>query len=349
MGKRPRLSFAILNKNFLNFPLARDARTKVQARVGAKTGRQFAELDQVKFIFPKTCKPRYPTGFDVNVLLLLLAEARKQKSAVIVFASNCEMLRMLGLTESSAHIKKLKAALDFWRTALVVFEKYHVAGKPTNRRWERDAANNRPRYVADYRQPRKCKKTFPPVIKMFRRMYGGVRLGIDKLWLDEMTSKYVAKVYLPLPNNAAAQNAILALLAFSTNREPVRLRRFCRKIGLNHSTRTTVLRRVLEIAQVYFNKIGLSLTTTTDKGRLFTLLEESEFEPPKKPLERVRPITKPSIQTMIEHEPLARALLNQQPEVMIQVHDDDGNVSYVSKREFERDIAEAERRRGRTR
>jgi len=73
-----------LNRNFMNYPLARDLRTKTLWYPRGKTGRWFAELpgdNRITLIMPSdVSKKRHkqrahaPTALDMNLLYQILAE-----------------------------------------------------------------------------------------------------------------------------------------------------------------------------------------------------------------------------------------------------------------------------------
>lgn len=103
-----------LNRNFLNFPLARD--TRAQAKwAQSKTGGWMADLPgegrgthRIQLIMrakPNKEFARCPSALDMNVLFQLLAEAQRPDAITrIEFASLSDLLRRLGLksgTESA--------------------------------------------------------------------------------------------------------------------------------------------------------------------------------------------------------------------------------------------------------
>jgi hypothetical protein len=75
-----------INRNLMNFPLARDARAKVEWFQG-KTGRWLADLPgegrqshRIRLIMPSGTRARMrrcPSALDMNILFQLLAEAQR--------------------------------------------------------------------------------------------------------------------------------------------------------------------------------------------------------------------------------------------------------------------------------
>src|SRR6266478_6508888 len=93
-------AFVDLNKNFMNFPEARDARVELHRVKDAKTGRSLRPLpgeDRITLRFAKGAVRRCATAFDLNVRHLLQAEVRKQGQTTITLPSFAVILKQLGL------------------------------------------------------------------------------------------------------------------------------------------------------------------------------------------------------------------------------------------------------------
>ena len=116
----------------------------------------------------------------------------------------------------------------------------------------------------------------PPLLSMDST----TEIRIDKSWLE---LPYTQKVHLPLPRGAAAQNLVLCLLVSYKNpgdeddppggpsiSKSRRVRRLCRKIGINHGTRNRVLEHAFQGAKRWFEQHGGSLDYVTKdlEGRM---------------------------------------------------------------------------------
>jgi hypothetical protein len=108
----------------------------------------------------------------------------------------------------------------------------------------------------------------PPPIT-FKRNRDGIHIVLDKSWL-ELAKYYFVSVRLPLPRDAATQNAVLMLLTSTYSLKrcgdfpwrflPARRRRkFCRSIGINHRTRNATLRNVIFSAGEWFKNQHMEL------------------------------------------------------------------------------------------
>jgi hypothetical protein len=126
-----------LDRNFLNFPLARDKRTKAHWFQGSKTGRWMADLPgegrdthRIRLILPADAPPhtrRCPTALDMNVLFQLLAEAQREpQPAEIEFASFAVLLRRLGLDDDrNRERRRLEASLLYWTRVSIKWSRWY--------------------------------------------------------------------------------------------------------------------------------------------------------------------------------------------------------------------------------
>jgi hypothetical protein len=119
-----------INRNLLNFPLARDGRAKVEWFQGSNTGRWMADLPgegreshRIRLILPANARARMrrcPSALDMNVLFQLLAEAQRPGGTKrIEFASFAVLLRRLGLPVRNRERARVKDSLLYWtRTSI---------------------------------------------------------------------------------------------------------------------------------------------------------------------------------------------------------------------------------------
>ena len=118
-----------LNRNFLNFPLARDTRAKANWFQGSRTGRWSADLPgegreshRIRLILRAKADEemrRCPSALDMNVLFQLLAEAQRPDATTrIEFASLSDLLRRLGLEERDRERDRVVSSIVYWQCAL---------------------------------------------------------------------------------------------------------------------------------------------------------------------------------------------------------------------------------------
>lgn len=271
--------FVFANKNLLNYPLARDTRVKLQWHRNKKTGRYWAYLpgdDRIKLSFPANADRRCPNGLDINVLFYLLGEVRKQGQTTITLPSRGAILEQLGLGYDSANLQRLNEALELWRCISIRYERYYAASR------KRPGAFFKGRPIV---------RRFPPPISSRE----GPGFTIHPDWCDEQT-KYVERVMLPLPMSAAAQNIVLCThVTIRPDTElhdagtPRWIRRFCRKVGLDHNNRSRLLDHALEIATRYFEANGGSLTFLKQDRRIgFVVRKPNDEKVEDQPAKRVK-------------------------------------------------------------
>jgi hypothetical protein len=248
-------SFALIDKNLLNYPLARDCRVRHHWVKGAKTGRNYTHLDdRITLSLPPNAEIRCPNGFDVNVLFILLAEARKQDGGKIDLPSLTAIVSKMGLGADASNLRRVRTSLTLWSTISIRFRNYYAA------RWRRPDTK---KGVGGTNVDRK----FPPPINSLKIGRGQIRVSIHEDW-REYHKKYFERVPLPLPMPAAAQNVVLCTIVSMATGNQRSVRKFCRKIGLNHTTRRRVLRNALQIAEQYYERNGGALSHVIEQKRI---------------------------------------------------------------------------------
>jgi hypothetical protein len=279
-------SFALLNKNLCNYPLARDARVKLKWWRSKKTRQRWCYLSeqkdkQIRIKLPGDVSRHAPTAFDMNVLFLLLAEAKRWNSREFEFKSRSDILRKLKLGVDHNNLHRLNDSLAFWSAARVWFENWYHSRKGNSGKRSKHA-------------PLELPPAIRPVGSEKR-----VWIFLSSTWWD-LGLHYAQKTPLPLPSKAAAQNLVLCLLVSMD--KPRRVRELCRKIGLNHTTRGRALERAIKTAQAYFranecdllwetNGRTITFTVTLSEQPLATRVPEKQQKAPvkRKPLPRQKP------------------------------------------------------------
>jgi hypothetical protein len=195
--REPSDLFAAVNRNLMNYPLARDARITTAWRPSQPSKKyQVCDLpgsDRVRLRLNADANPslrRCPTGFDINVLLLLLTRARMSKEPVIHWRSRAEVLATLGIsTINSRERRRLAASLEYWAAISIHF----------------------PRWYAGAKQGYHIKNLLPPPIRRITSKNGETQITLAGQWTGLIRRRFV-NVPLPLPQQAAAQNLVLWLL-----------------------------------------------------------------------------------------------------------------------------------------
>ncbi len=244
-------AFVDLNKNFMNFPEARDARVELHRVKDAKTGRSLRPLpgeDRITLRFAKGAVRRCATAFDLNVRHLLQAEVRKQGQTTITLPSFGVILKQLGLSYKTKNMTHFLEYRD------------HAGGKG--------------------------QKSFPPPITELNIRRGGpISITLHEAWI-EWKCKYFKRLPLPLPMQAAAFNTVLYTSAYEGKPLKVKVRTFCRKIGIVHNNRRLTLPHALKQAMKWYREHGGSLEYVID-GK-FINLTSSLGQHHVKPVERVK-------------------------------------------------------------
>jgi hypothetical protein len=279
MARFRRAATAHLNRNLLNYPLARDSRLRVHWRPVKGTDDIRCQLadGNISYRLPARYDDRrIPNGFDTLVLFWLLREARMKNANKITFSSRTVILKELGLSTTDRNLGRMKNALKLWCVIRPRFKFWHYIGEEKRR-----------------------KKALPPPIKSLS-LTRPIEVELDKRWCT-LGDKYFEKVRLSLPTRAAPQNLILAILTASAWSDPgcpgakFKYRRtkrnWCRTIGLHNGDRNAVLEHAFDVAIKWFKtQRGLTLTKM-DVGRsVVCFLSELGHEPQRvpKPVPRVR-------------------------------------------------------------
>jgi len=192
----------------------------------------------IQFTLPGESAPALrhtPTGFDMNVVFLLLAEAQGTETRALEFTSIAAMLAALGHEAGARNRARLEYALDYWRVLTLHHRSWRLAKREGH-----------------------FKKILPPPIESFECIGRRIKIKLDKDWAYLHSKGYFKSVPLPLPDNAAAQN--LALLVATQFKGVVHedgaklevsewkptLANLCKKIGVAfaYSSRREVLRRL---------------------------------------------------------------------------------------------------------
>jgi hypothetical protein len=344
-----------LNKNFCNYPLARDPRVKPEWRLDKNTLR--AELPgdrRVTFEVPASVEStlkRYPTPFDVNVLCALLVQAKIDKSSKITFASYSEILRAMGFAVSSTNLHRLRSSIAFLSAVTIRYERYWFAGKTIKMGEPKyDLRREQPWNAGPYKQGHRGAKRLKPLIEDFSDDDDGIHLTLNSDWLKANGTRFVARVHLPLPRDAAAQNVVLCALARRHDKAPrfqreqpeghaAKLRAFCRKVGLNHSRRTINLRSALNAAQAYFTIHSRSLIWKIENRRLILVMSETFRDVPdiearqkRQPRRRKKPKR--------QHGERVHPWIRNEPESKVTIYDDEGQPYRITYGEYERTFSD---------
>ena len=262
--RRPVDLFAQVDRNLMNYPLARDPRVKASWSKSSKTGRWFCYLPGDKRIrlwlaqgAPARLK-RLPSAFDVNVLFLVLARAQIQGDPVVTFPSRAAIFQALGLSVQRARYReRVDAAFELWSAMSIRMPWYPH------------------------------KQTMPPPIEVTCSEGSSFTVTVSVAWRDLGKKKtgYFKQVPLPLPRNAATQNLVLSLLTCvskefdsdgeimsrTSARNKVNL---YRKIGLTHSTSCRAFSRACDETDGWLRKHGGALEfwrCTKDKNVRFVI------------------------------------------------------------------------------
>lgn len=260
----PQRIVARLNKNLMNYPLARDTRAGVQwQRDGDSLLAHLPGDNRITVILPRICSGhRLPTALDVNVLLAILAEAQRLGGGAdekgrwrfrpverVEFASTFDLLRKLRMECRSRGSAQISECLDYLRAVSIRFSR---------RIW----------YQHDRDKGRKRDRTLPPPIRRIERRGRRLVITLDREWsllgaVDQ--GGYYEPVPLPLPAAAAAQNLALMSLAWPASHEiedgvQIGEQRDIawvnRHLGLTGSRRNSVLRHAADQATDWWRGNG---------------------------------------------------------------------------------------------
>ena len=236
-----------LNRNPMNFPLARSGRSKARWKWDERKDRWWAALPQERRIrvrFPPGTKRRLPTGFDTNVLQLLLAEARA--SNVVTLPTATVILRHLGLSSCSRERDRLLSSLRLLSRIQTSYLHWYLPHNDTGR------------------------MDLPPPIKSWKRERSHLIVEIDPAWLALTAKSFSTNVPLPLPLNAAAQNLVLMIFGMDGKWPELNWDRstYARKAGIGPKNRKALLQAALQRAQDWFREQGGGLDVVFQGGRM---------------------------------------------------------------------------------
>lgn len=251
-----------LNRNFLNFPLARDQRTKAEWFQDSKTGNWAADLPgegrdirRIRLMLPATASApmrRCPSALDINVLFQLLAEVqRKGATRQIEFSSLAALLRRVGLPARDRERARVEASVMHWTRLSISYQHW-------------------------YRNGGHAARSLPPPVEDAVRDGNQIKITLDRDWYNLAREKaYYEWVPLPLPRQAAVQNIVLNILTqdaaqahdpelaldgYFERAAPVTKAMdrcwLARKIGLLHKNRNSVLDRAVDKSAEWFAANG---------------------------------------------------------------------------------------------
>jgi hypothetical protein len=283
--KKPTGYFAAVSRNICNRPFARDARLKAPWRQSAKTGRWLCDLpgdDTVQLRLPSDTPSkarRLATAFDVNVLFFLLSEAKRRDTSKLDLPSYATALKALDYTADPKNRKKLRDALILWSNLAIRFQQWRIPRRYSyvDKEGVRFSEYRKGTRKRDAGEPKYVSLELPPPVAHLTLHKVGFAISIAREW-REQAERYFAMLPLPLPRDAAAQNLVVALRTsqFETQRydvdgeepfiakasPPRRIRKLCRKLGLDHRNRSARLERAITGAENWFSDHG---------GELFSL------------------------------------------------------------------------------
>ena len=258
-------TFVWIDKNLLNYPLARDSRVK-HSWIQGPNGRYYTVLGRrITLWFGANANRRCPNGFDVNLLFLLLGEMRRQnKGPEITLASLSAVVRAMGLLPDATNLLRLRASLALWSTISVQFPNYYVPRRPAVKGKWVDGKITSGKWLPG----KNVDKTLPPPLSAVKLGKPEITISISESWYKKHKSRkrvgYQARVLLPLPMSGPAQNVVLTTLTSKEGGQPRRRRRYCRTIGINHGTRGRVLENSLGAAIDYYSRMGGALKYQLD-------------------------------------------------------------------------------------
>lgn len=283
--RRLKPGYGAISRNLVNYPLARDARVRAIWRKSTKTGRWLCDLpgdDRVQFRLPADLEnPRCPTGFDMDVLFLLLCQARVTNANNIWFNSQASMLQALGLDVRDRNRRRLQDALELWQHLSIHYCCWFQAV-----RWAEKGKKGKAKKV----KGEHVQKLMPPPIRRINTNSRRVCITVAKAW-RETGNFFYAQVPLPLPTNATVQNLILYLFKpnnkwrdfpAETFKIEHKARALCYKIGLNHAKRGAVLRHAITEAKTWFLLHGIEVYEyggVHDGVLTLTFMKAIEFKP----------------------------------------------------------------------
>jgi hypothetical protein len=244
----------LLNRNLMNYPLARDRRSTMYWRKSPSTGRWVAQLPQenrILVILPADTpesERRAPTGLDMAVLFTLLARAQAMRTPQVTL-SWAKLLRWSSLALDKDSRAAVRSALRYLSRLTLQIECWFV---PRSLRGERG---------------RQVRRVLSPPIADVSYEGRSVSVVVAEDWWA-LRETYYQEVTLPLPLKAVDQNATLMVLTSEikwrdddpTNPHQAYYLRgqsgFARKIGLSPVRRRSRLIASLNRVKEWFVTMG---------------------------------------------------------------------------------------------
>jgi hypothetical protein len=266
--------YVMLDKNLLNFPLARDPRSRLDWLRTLAGWQADAGDNNISFVLPfgvDQALLHAPSPFDVNVLFALLAESARVKRREISFASRSALLRHMGLRPDCRSRVRLTASLAYWTQLSLRCSRWYFPAKSKAKRHH-------------------GRHTLAPPIVRWQQRDGELRIALNPAWLDKPKG-YFEKVILQLPSDAAGQNLVLALMTSRPHprrgdkielreRDEVfdytdrrALKGLYRKLGLSHRSRAAVLDHAIDSAARYYSRNGGGLLANIREGGVYFVIK----------------------------------------------------------------------------
>jgi len=234
-----------LNKNLMNYPVARDPRTPTHW--SKSNGRWVAKLpleDRILLTLPADAPEnvkRVTSGFDLGVLLQLIAEVQRSGLATVDL-SNGELVRRMELEERSRYRQAVGASLQYLSWIGFEFDRWYIVGG----KYER--------------------KVLPPPIAAMKGQSITLHPDWMRLVLPQSKRKrgYVERIWAALPLDAYEQNYHLMVLASAVKGQVEDIEfyyergqsAFARKIGLSRKNRRPRLRAHSEKVEAWWSAHG---------------------------------------------------------------------------------------------
>ena len=291
-----------LNRNLMNYPLARSARTRPLWHEDKDVlwctlpGESRIELSA-----PAAAPVRrLPTGFDMNVLFWLLAAVQQSQNERIRFASVAAFLREQHLRADNDNRARVLNSLELW-AALTI------------------------RHLHWYERAAHVERNFSPPVRHVDFKGRSITVTLDQEWVRLANEKqYYEPIPLPLPQEAAAQNFVLLALTATLKgvegegqvRGGVRItyerrrRLFCRKIGLRNERQK--LEHIAGLVASWFEARGGSLVFVEgiNKSGYIVFVFTSPAVPRRKSGDR-----NPTVQRLKRQNPTVQAFIGPNPTV----------------------------------
>jgi hypothetical protein len=264
--------FVQINRNFCNFPIARDRRAKVRWRKSKDRTLWVADLPgdaRIRLIYRSDTAAENllcPDGFGMAFLFTLLRTAQIAGCGEIVFLSRSELLAAMGANaRDGRNHAKLNEALAIWKKLRIRFTQW----------WDpngiEDLGTNAQRAV---RGKGKVNKRLPPPILWIEEDRDGLQVKLNPQWLA-LGKRYYIQAPIPLLYRAPTQNLILWLLCAPKKQiegdkftQAKTKRQLCRMMGVSHGRRNIRLKQAISDALKYYRDHGGELVPARDQERL---------------------------------------------------------------------------------